>query len=141
MQTETCGSPGIAAKLAPTVGAVYAELLALERAGSPIRVAVLGAGGSMGQGLALQGGLTPGIRLVAAVDIDLPRAERAAELHGRPWTNPSSEAAVGVALKAGKTVVTSDAAPVLAEGRGAVDVLIESTNSVAAAAAAVDAAL
>ncbi|MEA2440026.1 MAG: hypothetical protein QOH76_1450 [Thermoleophilaceae bacterium] len=95
----------------------------------------------MGRGLALQCGMTPGIRLVAAVDIDLPRAERAAELHGRPWTTPSSEAAVGVALKAGKAVVTSDPAPVLAEGRGAVDVLIESTTSVAAAAAAVDAAL
>lgn len=95
----------------------------------------------MGQGLALQCGMTPGIRMVAAIDIDLPRAERAAELHGRPWTNASSEATVRAALKAGKTVVTSDPSPVLAEGRGSVDVLIESTNSVAAAANAVDTAL
>jgi predicted homoserine dehydrogenase-like protein len=120
---------------------VYAELLALERAGSPIRVAVLGAGGSMGQGLALQCGMTPGVRMVAAIDIDLPSAERAAELHGLPWTRASSEAAVRAGLKAGKTVVTSHPAPVLAEGRGAVDILVESTTSVAAAAAAVESAL
>jgi predicted homoserine dehydrogenase-like protein len=79
--------------------------------------------------------------MVAAIDIDLPRAERAAELQGRPWTNPSSDAAVRAALREGKTVVISDPAPVLAEGRGAVDVLIESTTSVAAAAAAADTAL
>jgi predicted homoserine dehydrogenase-like protein len=120
---------------------MFAELVALERAGSPIRVAVLGAGGSMGQGLALQCGMTPGVRMVAAIDIDLPRAERAAELHGRPWTRASSGAAVRAATRAGKTVVTSNCEDVLAQGNGAVDVLIEATSSVAAAAAAVDRAL
>lgn len=120
---------------------MYNELLTLEREGRPIRVAVLGAGGSMGQGLALQCGMTPGIRMVAAIDLDLPRAERAAELHGQPWTRASSEAGVRAALRAGRTVVTDDFSAVLAEGRASVDVLIESTTSVAAAAAAIDAAL
>jgi predicted homoserine dehydrogenase-like protein len=120
---------------------VYQELLALEKAGTPIRVAVLGAGGSMGQGLALQCGMTPGIRMVAAIDIDRRRAERAAELHGLSWKSASSEAEVGAALEAGKTVVVSDPSPVLAKGRESVDVLIEATSSVAAAATAVDEAL
>ena len=120
---------------------MYQELLALERAGRPIRVAVMGAGGSMGQGLALQCALTPGIRLVAAIDINLAGAEQAAEAQGRPWTITASSAETRAALRAGKTIVTSDAAAVLAEGREAVDVLIESTSSVAAAAKAVDAAL
>src|SRR4051794_14764552 len=120
---------------------MYQELLALERAGCPIRVAILGAGGSMGQGLALQCALTPGIRMVAAIDIDVRRAEQAAELQGRPWTIASSGAETCAALGAGKTVVTSQAASVLAEGREAVDVMIESSSSVAAAARAVDDAL
>jgi predicted homoserine dehydrogenase-like protein len=95
----------------------------------------------MGQGLALQCGMTPGIRMVAAIDIDRPRARRAAELHGRPWADASSDAEVRAALKAGNTVVTSDPSSVLAEGRESVDVLIESTSSTTAAANAVDAAL
>jgi predicted homoserine dehydrogenase-like protein len=120
---------------------MYQELLALERAGCPIRVAVLGAGGSMGQGLALQCAATPGIRMVAAIDIDVRRAEQAAELHGKPWTVATSGTDTRAALRAGKTIVASDATAVLAEGREAVDVMVESTSSVAAAARAVDAAL
>jgi predicted homoserine dehydrogenase-like protein len=120
---------------------VYEELLALDRAGSPIRVAVVGAGGSMGQGLALQCGLTPGVRMVAAVDIDVPRAERAAELHGGAWARASSEAETRAALEAGRTVVASDASPLIAAGRTAVDVLVEASSSVAAAARTVDVAL
>jgi predicted homoserine dehydrogenase-like protein len=120
---------------------MYQELVDLERAGNPVRVAVMGAGGSMGQGLALQLGMTPGIRMVAAIDTDLLRAERAAELHGRPSVNANTEAQVRAALRAGKTIVTNDPSPVLAEGRGAVDVLVEASSSVAAAARAVDEAL
>lgn len=112
----------------------------LEREGRPIRVAVTGAGGAMGQGLALQIGMTPGMRLVAAIDLDLPRAERAARLHGQPWTRASSEAEVGRALDGGETLVVEDASAVLAWGRDAVDVLIESTNTVGAAARMVEAA-
>lgn len=120
---------------------MYEELLALERGGRPIRVAVVGAGGSMGQGLALQCGLTPGVRMVAAVDIDLPRAERAAELHGGAWTRTSSATETRAALDAGQTAVTADPSPLVAAGREAVDVLVEASSSVAAAARTVDAAL
>ena len=120
---------------------MYEDLLAREREGQPIRVAVLGVAGSMGRGLALQLGITPGFRLVAAIDIDVPGAEDAASLNGRPWTTASSEREVAAALRAGKTVVTDDAFPVLAQGRECVDVLVESTNTVAVAAKAVDRAL
>ena len=95
----------------------------------------------MGQGLALQLGTTPGLRMVAAIDLDLPRAERAAGLHGGPWTNASSESQVRAALRSGKTVVTADPYPVLTQGRESVDVLVEATTSVAAAARAVEMAL
>lgn len=120
---------------------VYQALVALERAGCPIRVAVMGAGGSMGRGLALQCACTPGVRMVAAIDIDLRSAQQAAELQGRPWTVASSRADVRSAVRTGKTIVTADPNAVLTEGREVVDVLIESTSSVAAAARAVDAAL
>jgi len=121
--------------------AIYEDLLTREREGQPIRVAVVGVGGSMGRGLALQLRITPGFRLVAAIDIDVPRAEDAARLHGRQWTTAASEREVVAALRAGKTVVTDDAFPVLAQGREYVDVLIESTNTVAMAARVVDSAL
>ena len=103
---------------------MYEDLVALERDGSPIRVAVMGAGGSMGQGLALQLGMTPGLQMVAAIDVDIPRAERAAELYG-----------------SGRPVVTNDATAVLAAGRDSVDVLVEASSSVSAAAHAVEVAL
>ncbi|MDR7563241.1 MAG: homoserine dehydrogenase [Armatimonadota bacterium] len=120
---------------------MYAELVERERTGRPIRVAVVGAGGSMGQGIAWQLGHTPGFRLVAAVDIDLARARRAAELHGRPWTEPRTLSELRRALMKGQTVVAEDIRPVLDEGRNAVDVLVESTNTVAFAARVVEQAL
>ena len=120
---------------------MYHDLQALERAGSPIRVAVMGAGGSMGQGLALQLGMTPGVRMVAAIDVEVQRAERAAGLHGLPWATASSDSGVRAALRSGKTVVTADASPVLATGRDSVDVLVEASSTVGAAARAVETAL
>jgi predicted homoserine dehydrogenase-like protein len=83
----------------------------------------------MGRGLALQCAMTPGIRLVAAIDIDPARAEEAAGLYRR------------AAPDARPVAVASDPTPILSSGRDAVDVLVESTTSVAAAARAVDAAL
>src|SRR5690348_7970323 len=102
-------------------GRMHQELLARERAGCPIRVAVLGAGGSMGRGLALQCAITPGLRMVAAIDLDVSGAEQSAALQDRPRVLTRSAAETRAALKAGKTVVTSQAADVLAEGRDAVD--------------------
>jgi len=120
---------------------MYRELLALERRGKPLRVVVVGAGGSMGQGIALQLGKVPGVRLLAAVDRNITGAIRAAELHGHPWAIPSSSADMAKALRDGTTIVTDDVFPLLARGRDAADVLVESTNTVAFAARAVETAL
>ena len=120
---------------------MYRELLALEERGAPVRVAVVGAGGSMGLGVSLQLGKSPGLRLAAAVDVDVARATQAATLSGRPWTLASTDAEVTRALRNGSTVVTADIFPLLARGREAVDVLVESTNTVAFAARAVESAL
>src|ERR1035438_484596 len=103
----------------------YSELLKREQDGCPIRVAVVGAGGAMGLGIALQLGKTPGVRMVAAIDVDLAQANRAAQLHGRDWARAGSRHEISAALGAGRTVVTDDAFGVLADGCEAVDVLIE----------------
>jgi predicted homoserine dehydrogenase-like protein len=120
---------------------MYRELLELEARKTPLRVAVVGAGGAMGLGLGLQLGKVPGLRMVAAVDVDLERASRAAELQGRPWTLAASEQEVSRALRDGKTVVAADLFPILARGREAVDVVVEATNTIAFAARGVMAAL
>jgi predicted homoserine dehydrogenase-like protein len=72
--------------------------------------------------------------MVAAVDVDLPRAQRAAELHASDWVSAASPHDVAQALRAGRTVVTDDAFAVITDGRETVDVLVESTNTVAFAA-------
>ena len=113
---------------------LYEELQRREADGRPIRVMVVGAGGSMGQGIALQLGKTPGMRMVAAVDLDLDRAQRAAELYGRDWVRATTPPEVAQALRAGRSVVTSDASAVIALGREFIDVLVESTDTVAFAA-------
>ena len=56
-----------------------------EAEGQPIRVALVGAG-AMGVGIAWQIGRTPGMRLVAIVDLALEQAVKAAEAYGRPFT-------------------------------------------------------
>ena len=63
---------------------MYEKLKKLEAERNPIRVAVVGAGGSMGKGICLQTKLTPGLQLVAAVDINVKTAEEAASLSEYP---------------------------------------------------------
>ena len=120
---------------------MYERLLRREAAHSPIRVAVVGAGGAMGQGVCHRLGKTPGVRVRAAVDVDVTRAVRAAELHGRPWTVATSSSDYAAALDRGQTVVSADVFPLLERGRDAIDVLVESTNTVAFAARVVERAL
>ena len=119
----------------------YTDLVKREAEGRPIRVAVVGAGGAMGLGIAMQLGKTPGLRMVAAIDIDLAQAKRAAELHEGDWLVAQSPDEIARGLRSGRTVVTNDAFAVLADGRETVDVLIESTNTVAFAARVVMRAL
>lgn len=70
---------------------MYEALKKLEAGRRPIRVAVVGAGGSMGKGICLQTKLTPGLQLVAAVDINIETAEEAASLSGYPGVLFNSE--------------------------------------------------
>lgn len=87
-----------------------------------IRVAVIGAGGSMGQGICLQTRLTPGLQLVASIDINQETAEKAARLSGNS-----------------RVFVDTKLFPILDKVK--IDVLVESTNTVEFAAKACIAAL
>jgi len=98
------------------------ELRKLESGHRPIRIAVVGAGGSMGKGICLQTKLTPGLRLVAAIDINIEGAEEAARLSGHS----------GV-------LFNSELLPILDKIK--IDVLVEATNTVEFAAKACIAAL
>lgn len=120
---------------------MYRELRSLADQGSPIRVAVTGAGGFMGRGICLQLGITPGLRLIAAVDVDLPQAAQAAQLYGEPWVETASGAAISKTLKQRRTVVTDDFFALLEQGSDEIDVLVESTNNIGFALRAAEAAL
>lgn len=120
---------------------MYEQLLQLEREGRALRVALVGASGRMGQGIARQIGKTPGMRLVAAIGRDLGRTARAADLHGRPWKLARREGEMLTALRLGETVVTDDARGLLDAGREFVDVLVEATGTLGYAAQVVEGAL
>lgn len=96
---------------------MYQELKKLQKENKPIRIAVVGAGGSMGKGICLQTKLTPGLKLVAAIDINIDAAEEAAKLSGHS----------GV-------LINSKLFPIL--DKIEIDVLVESTNTVEFAAKA-----
>lgn len=113
---------------------IYERLQDLERAGRPLRVVLVGASGRMGQGIALQIGQTPGMRLVAVAGRNAKRSGRAADLHGRPWARARTEAEMRAALRRGDTIVTSDVSSLLDWGREFVDVLVEATGTVGYAA-------
>jgi predicted homoserine dehydrogenase-like protein len=89
------------------------ELREREREGRPIRVGLIGAG-AMGRGIAWQVGRTPGMQLVFVADLRREAAKRAAHAHG------------------GAPAVADDA--LAAIDRFPVDVLVESTSSIGAAA-------
>jgi len=101
---------------------MYQKLLELQRKKQPIKIGVVGAGGSMGKGICLQTKLTPGLQLVAAIDINTETAEEAARLSGYS----------GV-------LFNSELFPILDEVK--IDVLVESTNTVEFAAKTCIAAL
>jgi len=63
---------------------MYQDLKQLEAEGRSIRVVVVGAAGSMGQGICLQTRLTPGLQLVGAVDINEDGLAKAVELAKGP---------------------------------------------------------
>ena len=110
---------------------MYRSLLALEKNGNPIRVALVGLG-SMGMGITLQIRETPGLRLVAVADIDIKKTNSAAALyHEKPFswhpkkTRPDDELWMG-----------PDITSYLHSKSDEVDVLVEATNKVSYAAKA-----
>jgi predicted homoserine dehydrogenase-like protein len=110
---------------------MYQALEERDRSAEPIRVALVGAG-SMGVGIAWQIGHTPGMRLVAVTDIDLPAARRAADAHG----GASAVVGPGDRLPPPGTVLVSRAPFYLDAPRPelGIDVVVESTNTIGFAA-------
>jgi predicted homoserine dehydrogenase-like protein len=112
---------------------VDTALRELEAAGRQIRVGVVGAGAT-GRAIALQlGTLVPGIRLVGIANRTMPHAERAFREAGiDTWHRAGSIREAEAAINRGIPVLTED--PFLLTACGAVDVLVEVTGTVEAAA-------
>src|SRR6185295_5008942 len=91
------------------------ELRYREKIGQPICVGLIGAG-AMGVGIALQLAKTPGMKLSIIADIDLTAAEKAKVAYGKP------------------VPLFQDANHALADTNIELDVLVESTNTINAAA-------
>ncbi len=100
-----------------------------ERAGSPIRVAMVGAG-YMGRGIALQIiTATPGMRLVAIANRTLSQAERAYRQAGVESVRVvETEAGLEEAVSRGEYAVTEDA--MLLCRAGNIDAVIEVTGTI-----------
>src|SRR5262249_28024922 len=107
-----------------------------EASGNPIRVGVVGAGVT-GRAIALQLGTpVPGIRLVAISNRTPEHAERAfREANIRDWCRAETAQQVEHAIAGGKPVLTDD--PSVLTTCGAIDVLVEVTGTVGAAASVV----
>ncbi|MEO8082922.1 MAG: homoserine dehydrogenase [Ardenticatenales bacterium] len=101
-----------------------------EADGQPIRVALVGAG-AMGVGIAWQIGRTPGMRLVAIVDLDEAQARKAAEAYGRPFAVVTP----GMAPPAdGRVALLKEPFALLEAADPGIDVLVEATNTISFAA-------
>lgn len=108
----------------------------LESVNRPIRVALVGAGAT-GRAIALQLGTpVPGIRLVAIANRTVTHAERALREAGvTPWARIESSREAEVKIGSGVPVVTDD--PLLLTACDAVDMVVEVTGTVDAAAGVV----
>jgi predicted homoserine dehydrogenase-like protein len=107
---------------------VDTALRELERAGTPIRVGMVGAG-FMGQGLANQiVNSVPGMQLVAVAGRRLDRAAHVVRYAGREPLAVRSGDALDTAIARGETAITTD--PLLLCRSGAVDVIVEATGAV-----------
>ena len=107
------------------------SLQSLEKNGIPLRIALVGAG-SMGLGVGLQIRETPGLSLVAVADIDVSKAEAAADLYReKPFARNLEKGW----CPSGPTVL-KDIIPFLQLSSGKIDVLVEATNTVSYASRA-----
>ncbi len=114
---------------------VDTALRELEAAGRPIRVGMVGAGAT-GRAIALQLGTPPaGMRLVAIANRTLEHGERAFREAGiQSWSRPVSPWEAETAIHRGLPVLTTD--PSILTGCEAIDVIVEVTGTVDAAAKA-----
>lgn len=94
---------------------MYKELLKLQQQNKPIRLAIVGCG-NQGIGLALQTRLTPGLKLMAAIDLDISKT-KTAEL----------------ASQQDRVIKTNDYFSVLARP-DIFDLMVEATTSIESAA-------
>lgn len=115
---------------------VDAALLQREAAGNPVRIGMVGAGAT-GRAIALQLGTpVPGMRLVAIANRTPEHGERAFREAGfREWRRVSSVRAAEAAIDAGIPVLTDD--PSVLTACQAVDILLEVTGTIEAAASVV----
>lgn len=103
-----------------------------ETQGRPIRVGLVGAGAT-GRAIALQLGTpVPGMRLVAIANRTPAHAERAFREAGLEWARVESARAAETAIMRGTPVLTDDWSVLTA--CDAIDVLIEATGTIEAAA-------
>lgn len=101
---------------------MYDDLLQLKKRGRPIRICVIGAGGHQGMGICSQTRLTLGLELVAAVDLDIEKAKKAAQIANQAGSPPVP-------------IISKDYLRVLNYIKpSAFDVVIEATTSIEAAA-------
>ena len=113
--------------------AIDSALQRLEAEGRPIRVAMVGAGAT-GRAIALQLGTpVPGMRLVAIANRTPEHAERAFREAGfTQWARVGSSREAEVEIARGVPVLTDD--PLLLTSCNAIDVIVEATGTVEAAA-------
>lgn len=104
------------------------KLAALETAGKPIQVGLIGAG-KFGSMFISQSHLTPGMRLAAVADLDPQRALASLKRTGYPTDKYDTTASLSIAecMKAGKTAITADSAALIATP--GIDIILEVTGS------------
>jgi predicted homoserine dehydrogenase-like protein len=93
-------------------------------AGTPVRVALIGAG-KFGSMYLTQARLTAGVHIAAIVDLDPARARKTLATCGWPQEQGRAHS-LDAAMASGATFVTDALAPVLSDGR--IDVVIEATG-------------
>jgi predicted homoserine dehydrogenase-like protein len=107
---------------------LYRRLNSLEK---NIRLGIVGIG-SIGQGLAVQAEITPGITCVALADIRIERAIQCAQSFGRAYRVVASVDAMHETIERGDLAVCADANLIAQCGR--VDVFLDASNAIEAAA-------
>ncbi len=104
------------------------KLAALQEAGTPIRVGVIGAG-KFGSMFLSQAPRTPGLHVMGIADLDVSRARQAVQRVGWPEERAGA-ASFAQARRDGTTCIVDDAeALIAADG---IDVIVEATGSPAA---------